>query len=66
MRAFLSAAAEAGLLLLFATSAMAALFDPAASTLEWETTTVTALLLLGLTRAVLARRPKPAHAHERS
>ncbi len=62
MKELLIAGAEAGLLLLFATGAMAALFDPSAASLEWQGTALTGLLLLGVTRTLAVRGLKPARA----
>lgn len=67
MKKLLIAGTEAGLLLLFATGAMAALFDPSAAPLEWQGTALSALLLLVLTRTLAVRRLKPARvARDRS
>lgn len=60
MNKFLIAAAEAGLLLTFATGAMAALFDPTASTLTAQALALGALLALGAVRARLNRGARVA------
>lgn len=55
MNKVLVTVAEAGLLLTFATGAMAALFDPSATTLATQGIALGALLVLGALRVTLNR-----------
>lgn len=55
MNRILVPVAEAGLLLTFATGAMAALFDPSASSLTTQAIALSALLVLGALRVTLNR-----------
>ncbi len=56
MNKVLIAVAEAALLLTFATGAMAALFDPSATSLTAQGFALSALLVLGAVRAGLNRK----------
>lgn len=65
MKRMLIAVAEAGLLLTFATGAMAALFDPSAASLAMQGFAVSALVVLGALRVALHRRSEAAQVPTR-